>query len=430
MAGGPWRVVRRPLRKTPGEIGRLRRENALLRAAILDEPPPALARRLLTLVDEMMPGVPAEVLFGDGSGDYVQVIGTRGFPRERGLGCRIPLGVGITGETARTSRTCWVPDVSADARYIPAVRGALWELSVPLVHHGAVVGVLDLEAGPPLPTPGQRVYLERLGLLLGPAFGRALRQSGVRLLPEAGSRPPLAALPPSGAWDELWGVLSGGGVGPSMLPIYELARRGVFGYEAEARGPVGTRWERPAAIRAAAAAAGPAARAALELAVIEAAVAAWGERIGRLLVAASPESLGRPGFASSLAATVRKYRFDPSALVIQVAAAGDGRALAPQLPRLRSALGGHLQMAIDHYGDGRTGGHALVELAPRFVKLDPALVAGIDQDFGRRTYVESLHYYTRRTGTQLIATEIGLSTELQTLRAIGVAYGQGPVFGS
>jgi sigma-B regulation protein RsbU (phosphoserine phosphatase) len=58
----------------------------------------------------------------------------------------IPLGKGITGTAAQTRQVIRVPDVRADARYIPTQPDVLSEVSVPLVLRDRVVGVMDLES--------------------------------------------------------------------------------------------------------------------------------------------------------------------------------------------------------------------------------------------------------------------------------------------
>ena len=57
----------------------------------------------------------------------------------------IPLGRGLVGSAAQLKQAILVPDVSKDPRYIMANPETKSELCVPLIHKGAVIGVLDLE---------------------------------------------------------------------------------------------------------------------------------------------------------------------------------------------------------------------------------------------------------------------------------------------
>ena len=59
---------------------------------------------------------------------------------------RIKLGMGITGYAAQHRQAVLVPDVTADARYLPVVPDARSELAVPLMVKDRCIGVLDLES--------------------------------------------------------------------------------------------------------------------------------------------------------------------------------------------------------------------------------------------------------------------------------------------
>ena len=57
----------------------------------------------------------------------------------------LPIGVGIVGAAALTSEPIYVPDVSADSRYIVDQYTGASEFAVPIVHRGEIIGVLDSE---------------------------------------------------------------------------------------------------------------------------------------------------------------------------------------------------------------------------------------------------------------------------------------------
>lgn len=58
----------------------------------------------------------------------------------------IPVGHGVTGEVARTSKPVVVSDVRQESRYIPGVTGGLCEMAAPLVARGQLLGVIDAES--------------------------------------------------------------------------------------------------------------------------------------------------------------------------------------------------------------------------------------------------------------------------------------------
>ena len=59
---------------------------------------------------------------------------------------RIPLGKGVCGTAGRRLESTLVPDVSAFPGHIVCDAGSRSELVVPLVKHGALWGVLDLDS--------------------------------------------------------------------------------------------------------------------------------------------------------------------------------------------------------------------------------------------------------------------------------------------
>ncbi len=403
----------------------LRRENLLLRRAAVGAGAHSLARALLRVVDLLLPGCPCEVLVGDGQAGYLEVVGTRGFRAERGLGCRIPLGAGVTGAAADGGRTIWVPDVTRDPRYIPGVEGARWELAVPLCVKGGVVGVVDMESPRPRrPSGGQRRYLEGLACVLGPAFDRALpegRVAALRLTP-AGRRggPPSARAPVLSAQT----LLQEGAVEVLFQPVLDLAAHAPIGYEAELAFPSGTP---PGLGQALPAGAGPSEAAGIDLARLRVVLAQWAPHSGKLFLDVHPLALRRAGFHLAVIALARDFGMDPGDLVLELANPGPNANLARALPPAVAESG--LVLALDRFGTGTADVHALVELRPAFVKLDAALVRGVERDFGRRTYIESLGYYTRQMPTRLVALGISTPAELAALRRAGVTYGQGEMLG-
>jgi diguanylate cyclase (GGDEF)-like protein len=96
---------------------------------------------------------------------------------------------GIIAETFRSGQAQFVPDVSADPRYIAAVPDVVSELSLPLHHQGRVVGIMNVESPEPLPdaqsataTAAAACFERRLEQLDGPdpesPWQRLARRSG------------------------------------------------------------------------------------------------------------------------------------------------------------------------------------------------------------------------------------------------------------
>jgi EAL domain-containing protein (putative c-di-GMP-specific phosphodiesterase class I) len=99
----------------------------------------------------------------------------------------------------------------------------------------------------------------------------------------------------------------------------------------------------------------------------------------------------------------------------------------PTLVRSMDKLKG-VDVAIDDAGAGYSSLRHVLELRPRFVKLDISLVRGIDGDDIRRSLVAGLVYFAARTGYDLIAEGIETQAEADALSELGVQLAQGYLF--
>lgn len=62
------------------------------------------------------------------------------------LGFRVPVGKGITGNSAKLKRPIYAPDVTKDSRYVANVTATKSEVAIPLMVRDEVVGVLDFQS--------------------------------------------------------------------------------------------------------------------------------------------------------------------------------------------------------------------------------------------------------------------------------------------
>jgi EAL domain-containing protein (putative c-di-GMP-specific phosphodiesterase class I)/DNA-binding response OmpR family regulator len=97
------------------------------------------------------------------------------------------------------------------------------------------------------------------------------------------------------------------------------------------------------------------------------------------------------------------------------------RALAPLQPRF--------DLAVDDAGAGYASLRHILELRPRYVKLDMALVRGIESDPMRRSLVAGLEHCVREMGGTTIAEGVETEAEAEALARLGVTVGQGYLFG-
>ncbi len=93
------------------------------------------------------------------------------------------------------------------------------------------------------------------------------------------------------------------------------------------------------------------------------------------------------------------------------------------------ALGKDIRVAVDDAGAGIANFAHIIDLRPDFVKLDTSLVHGVNANLGRQAMVVGMRHFSRTAGCRLIAEGIETLAEAGTLRALGVEFGQGYLFG-
>jgi EAL domain-containing protein (putative c-di-GMP-specific phosphodiesterase class I) len=98
---------------------------------------------------------------------------------------------------------------------------------------------------------------------------------------------------------------------------------------------------------------------------------------------------------------------------------------------LRRALQecGPIKVSVDDAGAGFSSLRHILELRPDVVKLDIGLISGIDTDLARQALAAGLCHYADDTGTVLIAEGVETEGEAETVRRLGVDFGQGFYFG-
>jgi len=84
-----------------------------------------------------------------------------------------------------------------------------------------------------------------------------------------------------------------------------------------------------------------------------------------------------------------------------------------------------VRLAIDDAGAGFASLQHIIRLAPDFIKLDITLTRGIDEAPVRRALATALISFASEIGAAIIAEGIETRGEFDTLRALGVPFGQG-----
>ncbi len=93
-------------------------------------------------------------------------------------------------------------------------------------------------------------------------------------------------------------------------------------------------------------------------------------------------------------------------------------ALAPLVER-------GVRVAVDDMGAGYSGLRNAIDLHPAYLKLDRALVRGIDRDPKRAALVDALLRYAEHAGSHIVAEGVETDGELEALTRLGVPLAQG-----
>lgn len=92
-------------------------------------------------------------------------------------------------------------------------------------------------------------------------------------------------------------------------------------------------------------------------------------------------------------------------------------------------LGPSVLLAVDDAGAGYASLRHILELRPGYVKIDAGIVRGIDADPVRQALVAGIRFFASQAGCHLIAEGVETGVERDTLRGLGIVFGQGYVFG-
>jgi EAL domain-containing protein (putative c-di-GMP-specific phosphodiesterase class I)/CheY-like chemotaxis protein len=84
-----------------------------------------------------------------------------------------------------------------------------------------------------------------------------------------------------------------------------------------------------------------------------------------------------------------------------------------------------VRIAVDDAGAGYAGLQHILSLEPDVIKLDLMLVRNVDKDPARRALCACLMRFADEIGAEVVAEGIETHAELETVRALGIPWGQG-----
>ena len=220
-------------------------------------------------------------------------------------------------------------------------------------------------------------------------------------------------------YDAVRAAIDGDGLSIVYQPIVSLRTGRIAGVEALARfdRPFG---DGPADWFAEAASLGLGVE--LELAALRCAVLGWPTDLGGFIsINASPATVLSPGLLQDL----HRLEAPLDRVVIELTEhvqVVDYESLGESLAGIRE-LG--VRIAVDDAGAGYATLRHILRLAPDLIKLDRALVAGIEHDPARRALVTALGDFGRQIGASVIGEGVESADELRTLQVCGVPLAQG-----
>jgi EAL domain-containing protein (putative c-di-GMP-specific phosphodiesterase class I)/GGDEF domain-containing protein len=217
---------------------------------------------------------------------------------------------------------------------------------------------------------------------------------------------------------------------PLFQPIAALNEGLPFGFEGLIRGPEGHELHAPLQLFQAAERCGLTTE--LDIACRKVIISAFARSglPGKLFLNVCPTSFIQTKFhPSATLEYIKTVGLAPQQIVIELTetqAISDYALLADAIRHYRQ-MG--FKIALDDLGEGFSGLRLWSELKPDFVKIDKYFISGIHIDPQKRQFVRSLQQIALNTHTQVIAEGIEQSAELETVRRIGIGFGQGYLLG-
>jgi PAS domain S-box-containing protein len=164
-----------------------------------------------------------------------------------------------------------------------------------------------------------------------------------------------------------------------------------------------------------------------ELLAVEKALGTAGRLPGRIYVSVnlSPATL----VSGKLAQLLTASHWDPRRLVIEITEHVSVENYAPVNSAVSALRERGIRLAVDDAGAGYASFQHILMLRPDFIKLDRALIAGIDSDPAKRALVAAMSTFAREIRADIIAEGVESPAELDAACALGLRYAQGYLTG-
>jgi EAL domain-containing protein (putative c-di-GMP-specific phosphodiesterase class I) len=213
-------------------------------------------------------------------------------------------------------------------------------------------------------------------------------------------------------------------------PIVEVATHTVYGYEALARGPEGSELYSPAALFASAEEQDLLFQ--LDCLCRQSGLDGARDfpRESKLFLNVRPTTIHDPSFQEeALGRTLEACNLRPSDVVFEISEQEsiENFEIFREVRDYYRKLG--FKIALDDVGAGYASLESVLELSPDYIKVDRAFVAGIDDDPLRQELLRAFQSVAEKIGARIIGEGLDTLEELETLGRLGIAFGQGWLFG-
>jgi EAL domain-containing protein (putative c-di-GMP-specific phosphodiesterase class I) len=212
-------------------------------------------------------------------------------------------------------------------------------------------------------------------------------------------------------------------------PIIDLKNACVFGYEALSRGPANSEIEAPVILFTLAEDIGllfDLDRLCRKRSIIN----ARGKEPGKkLFVNTLPNLIYDPEFTASVFVDfLNENNIPVEDIVLEITE----RDAIEQFAQFKKALGQYIKagisFAIDDVGAGYSSLEAIVEIEPKYVKIDASIIRGIHQSKIKQDILQALIMLTKSVKALTVAEGIETKEDLELVKSFGIDYAQGYYF--
>ncbi|MCY4181143.1 MAG: EAL domain-containing protein [Litoreibacter sp.] len=119
---------------------------------------------------------------------------------------------------------------------------------------------------------------------------------------------------------------------------------------------------------------------------------------------------------------------DPAQIILELTEHDEVEDYATLLKSVEKYKRMGFRIAVDDAGAGYSGLSHIVEIQPDIIKLDLSLTRNVHVDKVRRSLANALVYFAKETKAEIVAEGIETAEEMETLKQLGVDFGQGYFF--